>query len=171
MRRPNVSKSVIAITVTSQAEYAETVKRYVDSGFHFVPCDDLRRMFYGTVGFRNQYYPLVWVRLPILEIVEEDADESASDSHRDVRTRLFFDEPIAERFVGLDSYFRECNRHKADGHELIEATDPMCYRLAFVCATCQEIVRVDWDECITLGCRLESAADADARVSLAEREE
>ena len=166
-----ISDATIAITTASPSEYAEAIARYVDSGFRFVQCDDLRRLYFGSVGYRNQHHPLVWVRLPIMEVTEEATDESARDGHDGVCSRLYFDEPIAERFVGLDTYFEEFNRHKVDGHELIEATDPMCYRLAFVCATCQEIFRVDWDECITLGRRLECGADAISRANLTEMED
>lgn len=159
MHCPCVPNEAIAITVTNQVEYGKVIQRYTDAGYRFTPCDDLRRLFHGAIGLLNHDRPVVWVRLPILEIVEDDEDESARDGHDGVRARLFVDEPIVERFVGLDIYLEEFDRHKTNGHDLIEATDPLCYRLAFVCATCQEIVRADWDECIALACVLERSVD------------
>jgi hypothetical protein len=115
------------------------------------------------VGYLNAEKPVIWVRIPMVRVIDgdlsnvgpgewiaEDADELG--------------QLISEHFVTLDEYYRQFSSHREEKHVVIEATDPLCYRLAFVCATCRQIVGADWDECIALACVLErSVEEAETR--------
>lgn len=57
---------------------------------------------------------------------------------------------MAERFVSIADYYREYHRHKNQECGLVDLTDTLSIRPAFLCRTCAVIVRGDHDECIDL---------------------
>lgn len=166
-----VPRGAVTINVSSKVEYQTIVERYKKRGFRFSPCDDLRRLFWGTLGFLNEIEPMVWVRLPILQVTGDDLSEIAPGEFI-IEDSEELGNPVEERFVTLADYHRAHSSHLDEQHHIVEATDPLCFRLAFVCTTCREIVRVDWDECIEIGRVLEqSVQDSDPRRAIYGRAE
>ena len=156
MNKSSVPRQAVTINVSEKLAYQTVIERYEQDGFRFTVCDDLRRLHYGALGYLNDNEPMVWVRLPILQIVDSDLSEIGPGEFI-VESDEEFDSPIEERFVTLADYHRELAIHRDEEHHIVEATDPLCFRLAFVCMICREIVMVDWDECIELGRVLEQS--------------
>lgn len=156
-----IPHGVIVTTVVSREEYLLTVSRYECEGYTTLPCDDFKRLHWGTLCAANPGMPLVWVRMPILQVVgdaNDDEEVGSIDESGHVVTcgDLHLGDRIEEATTDLFDYHKAFNDHKSRGHHLIEASDPLTYRLAFVCVTCARLVRVDWDQCIDLGAVLES---------------
>ena len=163
MNESSVPQGAITINVSEKLGYQTIIERYREEGYRFTPCDDLRRLHWGSLGYLNDTEPMVWVRLPILQITGGDLSEIAPGEFI-VEDAEELGDLIEERFVTLADYHREFSSHRDEQHHIIEATDPLCFRLAFVCTTCREIVRVDWDECIEMGRVLEqSVQDSEPR--------
>lgn len=157
----SVPREAVTINVSNKIEYETVVEQYKARGFRFSPCDDLRRLFWGTLGFLNESKPMVWVRLPIIQITGDDLSEIVPGEFI-IEDSEQLGDSVEEHFVTLADYHRELSSHRDGQHHIVEATDPLCFRLAFVCTTCRELVRVDWDECIELGRVLnESVQDSD----------
>jgi hypothetical protein len=150
MNESSIPRGAVTINVSNKIEYQAVVEQYKTRGFRFSPCDDLRRLFWGSLGFLDDVEPMVWVRLPILQITGDDLSEIAPGDFI-IENSEELGNPVEERFVTLADYHREFSSHRDEQHHIVEATDPLCFRLAFVCTTCRELVRVDWDECIELG--------------------
>lgn len=166
-----VPHGAIVVTTVGKAEYMATVAEYEARGWRFFPCDDLKRLHWGSLGASGAGLPVVWVRMPILEIVgSADDSEEVGEVDESGRVtscgRLHLGDRVEEATTDLFSYHQAFHDHKNRGHHVIEATDPLTYRLAFVCTTCARLVRVDWDQCIDLGAALESAVKEGADVEL-----
>ncbi len=156
-----IPRGAIVMTPVSREEYLSMISRYEREGYVAVPCDDLKRLHWGTLCVANPSMPIIWVRMPILQVVGDagDDDEVGSiDESGHVVTcgDLHLGDRVEEATTGVFDYHKAFNDHKARGHHLIEASDPLTYRLAFVCVTCARLVRVDWDQCIDLGAALEN---------------
>lgn len=163
MTKSSVPRGAVTINVSEKLGYQTVIERYEQDGFRFTACDDLRRLHWGALGYLNDSEPMVWVRLPILQITEGDLSVIAPGEFI-VENAEELGNPIEERFVTLADYHRELAIHRDEEHHIVEATDPLCFRLAFICMICREIVRVDWDECIELGRVLEqSVQEAEPR--------
>lgn len=171
MTESSVPRGAVTINVSEKLGYQTIIERYTEEGYRFTACDDLRRLHWGSLGYLNDTEPMVWVRLPILQITGSDLSEIAP-SEFIVEDAEELGKPIEERFVSLADYHQEFSSHRDEKHHIIEATDPLCFRLAFVCTTCREIVRVDWDECIEMGRVLEqSVQDSEPRRAIYGRAE
>lgn len=163
MTKSSVPRQAVTINVSEKLGYEMVIEGYKEEGYRFTPCDDLRRLHWGALGYLNDSEPMVWVRLPILQIVDSELSELGPDEFI-VENAEELGSPIEARFVTLADYHRELAIHRDEEHHIVEATDPLCFRLAFVCMTCREIVRADWDECIELGRVLEqSVQEAEPR--------
>lgn len=55
-----------------------------------------------------------------------------------------------ERFVSVVEYYHEYDRHEGQGCGLVDLMDTLSIRPAFLCRTCEVIVRANHDECIDL---------------------
>jgi len=155
-----VPHGAIILSAESREEYLVTIAEYEHLGYEFIPCDDLKRLHWGSLGVANPSMPIVWVRMPILQVVGEadaDAEVGSIDEYGHFVTcgEMHFGDRIEEATTDVFDYHKAFNDHKSRGHHLIEASDPLTYRLAFVCVTCARLVRVDWDQCIDLGAALE----------------
>ena len=171
MTASSVPRGAVTINVSEKLGYQTTIERYEEEGYRFTPCDDLRRLHWGALGYLNDSEQMVWVRLPILQIVDGDLSEIGSGEFI-VEDAEELGNPIEERFVSLAEYHRDFAIHRDEQHHIVEATAPLCFRLAFVCVTCREIVRVDWDECIEMGRVLEqSVQDSEPRQVIYRRAE
>lgn len=156
----SVPHGATILSAESREEYLAVIVEYERRGYEFIPCDDLKRLHWGSLGVANPGMPIVWVRTPILQVVGEardDAEVGSIDESGHVVTcgDLHLGDRIEEATTDVFDYHKAFNDHKARGHHLIEASDPLTYRLAFVCVTCARLVRVDWDQCIDLGAVLE----------------
>ena len=156
----SIPHGAVVVTAANRDEYLATVSEYEALGYRFSPCDDLKRLHWAALGIAGSGRPLVWVRTPILEVVGE-ADEGdevgAVDGCGRVVTcgTLHLGDRIEEVTTDLFNYQRAFRDHKDRQHHVLEASDPLTYRLAFVCTTCARLVKVDWDQCIDLGATLE----------------
>jgi len=162
----SIPHGAVVRTAADRAEYMATIEEYESQGYRFSPCDDLKRLHWAAIGIAGPDRPLVWVRTPILEIVgDAEADDEVGDI--DDRGRvvtsgtLHLGDRIEEVTTDLFRYQRAIQSHKDRGHHLVEASDPLTFRLAFVCTTCARLVRVDWDQCIDLGAVLEHGVKED----------
>jgi hypothetical protein len=157
----NIPHGAVTITATDRSEYLDIIAQYEARGYKFNPCDDLKRLHWGALGFLNPGMPIVWVRLPILHVVGDADDDSRVGDQDETglisEGTLHLGDRIEEVTTDLFDYHQAFNDHKERGHYLIEASDPLTYRLAFVCVTCARLVRVDWEQCIDLGIVLESS--------------
>lgn len=168
MPNPKRMPHAVVVTAANRAEYLATVSEYEASGYRFSPCDDLKRLHWAALGVADPDLPLVWVRTPILEVIGEASEEEkvgGIDAEGRVVTcgTLHLGDRIEEVTTDLFSYHHAFRSHKDRGHHILEASDPLTYRMAFVCTTCARLVRVDWDQCIDLGAKLERGVKEEVR--------
>ena len=158
----NMPHGAVAVTVAARPEYLSEIAGLEADGYRFLPCDDLKRLHWGALGSAGPDRPLAWVRMPMLLVVgpaddEEQVGETDDGGFLVTSGTLHLGDEVEQATVDVFSYHRAFSDHKERGHRVIEASEPLTYRLAFVCVTCARIVRADWDQCIDLGAALESA--------------
>ena len=156
----SIPHGAVVVTAENRDEYLATVSEYEALGYRFSPCDDLKRLHWAALGVAAPGRPLIWVRTPILEVVGAAGEgEEVGDIDECGRVvtcgTLHRGDRIEEVTTDLFNYQRALRDHKDRQHHVLEASDPLTYRLAFVCTTCARLVRVDWDQCIDLGVVLE----------------
>ena len=158
--------SVITITASDGKEYLEIVRIYAGRGYCFTQLDDIPHLHYGTLGFASPDRPLVWVRTPMIVVCAEDDDEGFE---ADDLAKLLGHEPADVRFWPLGDWWRAFRQHKEQGCDVAEISDPLTYRLAFLCRTCAMVVRAQWDDCIDLALSLQAGrAEASSRLDAEE---
>jgi len=160
----NIPHGARCITMHSRDEYLAALAAHEAQGYVFVPCDDLKRLHWGALGIASRDKPVVWVRMPILHVIGEAGEEEQVGSSDESRTivsenTMHLGDRIEEIVTDLFQFPQAFRDHKSRGHHLIEASDPLTYRLAFICVTCARIVRADWDPCIDLGVVLEDSVE------------
>lgn len=139
------AKGAITIDAKNRMEYLRLIQTHQEQGYDFIVLNDARKLRYGMLGLGGAGEPLVWLTLPMWIHHSEDLHAEASDEPEGGTT------PRAkERFVSVVEYYHECHRHEGQDCGLVDLTDTLSVRPAFLCRTCEVIVRADHDECIDL---------------------
>lgn len=143
------AKGAITIDAANRMEYLRLIQTHEEQGYDFIVMNDARTLRYGMLGLAGGEDPLVWLTLAMAIHHSADLDaEVPSESDGGHSTC------VAERFASITEYYREYHHHKTQDCGLIDLTDTLSIRPAFLCRTCHVIVRADHDECIDLALAL-----------------
>lgn len=146
------AKGAITIDATNLIEYLNLILSYEEQGYDFVVMDNARKLRYGMLGLAGSGEPLVWLTLAMSIHHSDDLDAEAAEEFDDETTSR-----ASERFVSIPKYYYEYHRHKNQDCGLVDLTDTLSIRPAFLCRTCEVIVGADHDEYIDLACALGAA--------------
>ncbi len=139
------AQGATTINAKDRMEYLRLIETHREEGYDFIVLNDARKLRYGMLGLAGAGEPLVWLTLPMWIHHSEDLDAEAPDEPEGDTT------PHAkERFVSVVEYYHEYHRHEGQGCGLVDLTDTLSLRPAFLCRTCEVIVRADHDQCIDL---------------------
>lgn len=148
-------KGAITIDATNRVEYLNLILSYEQEGYDFITMNNAGILRYGMLGMAGTGEPLVWLTLAMSIHHSDDFNAKASEEPDGEATPC-----AAERFVSVVEYYRQYHTHKGQDCGLIDLTDTLSLRPAFLCRTCHLIVRADHDECIDLACVLGAAKNA-----------
>lgn len=146
------AKGAITIDATNRVEYMNLILSYEQQGYDFIVMNNGRTLRYGMLGLAGAGEPLVWLTLAMSIHHSDDLDAEAPEEPDGEATTH-----ATEKFVSVVEYYRQYHTHKDQDCGLVDLTDSLSLRPAFLCRTCEVIVRADHDECIDLACVLGAA--------------
>ena len=150
------AKGAITIDAKNRQEYLRLIQTHEEQGYDFIVLTDARRLRYGQLGIAGAGEPLVWITLAMSIHHSEDLDAEPPDESDGENNPC-----VTERFVSVAEYYHEYDQHKRQDCGLVDLTDTLSVRPAFLCRTCHVIVRADHDECIDLARALATSLEPD----------